>query len=573
MQNRRLQVLLAVFTVGMVIHSIPGCCSNDEKRMQFEDEILALCGEAEMQLPLHPLHDVEDRLKGIGYQREEVSDRYDHLEFYREYGVSEGNCVLFNVGAIAVREERWVYADGFQGPVVEITVLEPEEWVLDVTVKAEGDRMPNVWGEGRPSTHEFAAPYKLAFDLLSSSPSCEGGRSRSVMYQSDTAWMFLAHALVSGWPANLIPDDTLYPPDIRSGPIRAMNGGIQVEDGGWWTSLDCLGSWADTKTIVATGSWPQGDEQVQGELKELEQAFNEGVEQHFQAKELSEKWPSSARDAVRQEFKIAELAPSDEHSTLLDLYQGLRDEHSCAPPVGGFYLSGRSLRILRNVPFAEQGYTFDSDDLSATFSKEPWYEANPTVNASSPPVLALADEACVARLRALENGVEDKTDTDSGSVKAVKDTAEELLAEPDFEGADPDDGDSLIRIVREEAEDDDTDRGSTARGDGSSRSTSPTRIGVVWDQFAQDNHLLPTVDEWVAHGTQIDLCVADYEPGTRLSISVLVPRGGPVEVQPGASGKENTGLVSCINRVVSSFDWPRHPRSDVVYNPLLVVSQ
>jgi len=88
------------------------------------------------------------------------------------------------------------------------------------------------------------------------------------------------------------------------------------------------------------------------------------------------------------------------------MYKILRDVDECAPASSGYTLSKRSLRVMRNTPFALAGYSFGSEELVDVFGREPWYEANPRVTAAAPPPLAPKDEDCVRRIRELEKMVE-----------------------------------------------------------------------------------------------------------------------------------------------------------------------
>lgn len=88
---------------------------------------------------------------------------------------------------------------------------------------------------------------------------------------------------------------------------------------------------------------------------------------------------------------------------LLGLYTTVRDDLACDP--SKVRLDAGSLRVLRNTPFARAGYTFESEDLVAVFSRQSWYSPNPAVNAKSPPSLSPQDASCTAALRAAEDAL------------------------------------------------------------------------------------------------------------------------------------------------------------------------
>jgi hypothetical protein len=132
------------------------------------------------------------------------------------------------------------------------------------------------------------------------------------------------------------------------------------------------------------------------------------AETHFhllqaaEAQALARGYPSPIRDQILSQFNEAPRDPIEGAADLASLYRILRDHDKCDPMSAGYTLSATSIRIMRNTPFATEGYSFSSQDLKDIFEREPWYRANADVNATSPPTLAPDDKACVEHLRSLE---------------------------------------------------------------------------------------------------------------------------------------------------------------------------
>ena len=109
--------------------------------------------------------------------------------------------------------------------------------------------------------------------------------------------------------------------------------------------------------------------------------------------------PVDPAEALRAELKSGRIGTGAD-SQLLALYRAFRDDLNC--DASSIRLDAASLRILRNTPYAEQGYAFSSPDLAAVFGAQPWYSPTPGVDKHNPPVLTGADDTCVKALRAAE---------------------------------------------------------------------------------------------------------------------------------------------------------------------------
>jgi hypothetical protein len=108
---------------------------------------------------------------------------------------------------------------------------------------------------------------------------------------------------------------------------------------------------------------------------------------------------------IREEFDLAPRDPVGEHTSLDDLYIILRQVDRCDPAVGGYKLSKKTLRIMRNTPFAKRGQKFASADLAQVFMAESWYRPDPNLKVGEPPELDRQDRSCVAKIKALEDAL------------------------------------------------------------------------------------------------------------------------------------------------------------------------
>jgi hypothetical protein len=108
---------------------------------------------------------------------------------------------------------------------------------------------------------------------------------------------------------------------------------------------------------------------------------------------------------IREEFDLAPRDPVGEHTSLYDLDIILRQVDRCDPAVGGYKLSKKTLRIMRNTPFAKRGQKFASADLAQVFMAESWYRPDPSLKVGEPPELDRQDRSCVAKIKALEDAL------------------------------------------------------------------------------------------------------------------------------------------------------------------------
>lgn len=109
--------------------------------------------------------------------------------------------------------------------------------------------------------------------------------------------------------------------------------------------------------------------------------------------------------------------------------------HAGTPPVGAMPADWKALlaakcdlvalgvhtpieaSVLRNTPYAMQGYTFKTPELDMIFDSDgEWYVAKPNVTLKFTP----AESACIKKLKAFEAALKTKMGKKAGSMQALK---------------------------------------------------------------------------------------------------------------------------------------------------------
>lgn len=85
--------------------------------------------------------------------------------------------------------------------------------------------------------------------------------------------------------------------------------------------------------------------------------------------------------------------------------------------------------------------------------------------------------------------------------------------------------------------------------------SDPAVVRVDWATFRQENGGLPNLTSWVS-AADLDRCVAQLPPDTKVYLAVKVLRTGDVSVISGTGRPVDDGLLTCATEIATGLQWP-----------------